>query len=627
MDTNAFYATYTQIQQINKGGTGVIYLAFHRNLGKYVILKRLTIHQDESFIRREVDILKNLRHRFLPTIYDFIEIEGSYFIVEDYIKGSDLTYYINNRITVPEEYVVKWMKQMCEVLEYLHTRQPAVIHSDIKPGNIMVDTNGDICLIDFNISVLCGDRVSVLGFSNYYCAPEQLIKARNPDNKVPIDARTDIYSTAATFYSLLTGRLPSAEQRNRPLAQMDLPYHEGLLRLIDKAMAPKMTDRWQSAKQMRAQFDHLSLLTKRSHFLMGLSAVLCVALLLTACGVAYGSYRNRQQEYAVSLTTIETRYGKEGASEDLVSYVRSFMNQQQYESFLEKDGVALAQLYAILAEYHMGQDTMSGYASASEYYHKAWEEINRTDAVESVKQEYAINYAVALSLSGEGAKATRFAETYLRSNELVSLAIQIGGEYQNGGYAEVLRLAHSIPPGTDYPSIRIRLCKTVAQAAGMNTVDAADGIAFAVSVLETQARQTPSDDLYRYIAAYCLNAGNYIKQQEYYRKSSEYYDKISLKTDEDKLNQAETLVAMNRFSDGIALLKEVESYDQALLCRQNFIFALAYYGNGDQTKAKDHCRTMLQFYAAIPERRREQILDTEAIRRLCQQLGVAFAEE
>ena len=627
MDSTTFYETYSQVTQINKGGIGVIYLAFHNNLGKQVILKRLTTDQDESFLRHEVDILKNLRHRFLPTIYDFIQIEGSYFIVEDYIQGSDLSYYINNRIPVSEEYIVKWMKQMCEVLEYLHTRSPAVIHSDIKPGNIMIDTNGDICLIDFNISVLCGDRVSVIGFSNYYCAPEQLYKANNPASKIPIDARTDIYSTAATFYTLMSGRLPSADKRNRPLANMDLPYQEGLLRLIDKAMSPKMSDRWQSAKQMRSQFDHLERLTKKFRVLAGVSAGLALVLAVSVAAMLYVGRMNRLQQYTDALSAIESRYNREGPGDSLAEEIRTFVNRQENQSYLSKDNAKLAQLYAILAEYQIGLDTTSGYASAAEYYRLAWDAISDSDALESVKQEYAVNYAVALSLNGESRRAEQFVSSFAWSNELVGTAIRIGAAYQTSDYEEVMTLAGTIPPGRDFQSLRTQLYKTVAIAAQMDSVHAEEDVALAVSLLEQEAQQLPSDNNYRFLASYCLTAGNMTGNSSYYGKSSDYYKRISNKTEQDKLNQAENLAATKQYAQCISLAKSVVSYDQAELCRQNFILSLAYFGSGNNELAKNYWRQMTRYYLEIPERRRDQVIDSDAITRLGNQLGVELPGE
>ena len=114
MDDYTFNRTYRDVQPISKGGTGIIYRAYHCNLDKYVVLKNIIPGQDPAIMRREVDILKNLKHRYLPAIYDFIEYNGMYYIVEDYISGKDLTYFLDNKIFLPEEYIVKWLCQLSE---------------------------------------------------------------------------------------------------------------------------------------------------------------------------------------------------------------------------------------------------------------------------------------------------------------------------------------------------------------------------------------------------------------------------------------------------------------------------------------------------------------------------------
>ncbi len=90
MDSKAFRQVYSDIRKINKGGIGTIYHAYQKNLGKEVVLKRIDSSQNLSMLRREVDILKNLRHSYLPTVYDFVEVKGVYYIVEDYINGTSL---------------------------------------------------------------------------------------------------------------------------------------------------------------------------------------------------------------------------------------------------------------------------------------------------------------------------------------------------------------------------------------------------------------------------------------------------------------------------------------------------------------------------------------------------------
>lgn len=110
---------------------------------------------------------------------------------------------------------------MCSVLCYLHTREPQVIHGDIKPGNIMLTPQGDICLIDFNISSAAGKNAPVWieGYTKGYASPEQVDafrfnqKEMDRSNWKSIDTRSDIYSLGATVYHMVTGQKPDMNER------------------------------------------------------------------------------------------------------------------------------------------------------------------------------------------------------------------------------------------------------------------------------------------------------------------------------------------------------------------------------------------------------------------------------
>lgn len=132
----------------------------------------------------------------------------------DFIPGNSIKQYLDAGRIFPEKSVINWMKQMCSVLCYLHTREPQVIHGDIKPGNIMLTPQGDICLIDFNISSAAGKNAPVWieGYTKGYASPEQVDafrfnqKEMDRSNWKSIDARSDIYSLGATVYHMVTGR-------------------------------------------------------------------------------------------------------------------------------------------------------------------------------------------------------------------------------------------------------------------------------------------------------------------------------------------------------------------------------------------------------------------------------------
>ncbi len=602
MTGEAFRYTYQNIQQINKGGTGVIYRARHRNLEKTVVLKRITLNQDIRFLRREVDILKNLRHRYLPTIYDFIEVDGAYFIVEDFIEGTDLQQYINSRVAVPEPYVKKWLRQICEVLDYLHTRPAAVIHSDIKPANIMVDTNGDICLIDFNISVLCGERVAVLGFSNFYCAPEQVAKARNPEKKIPIDARTDIYSTAATFYTLLSGVVPKTDRRNKPLAMMGLPYHEGLLRLIDKGMAPDPAERWQSAKQMLAQFSRLDRLTlraqKRKKLLLWASAAAAVILVAGSVAGVYGAYRNRQRQYKTAVSEIIDSYEKKGATEELDGQIERFLADDSYAQFLKDEPVSEAYFNAMQAEYQYDLNT----DKAQQKYEAAWNLIRDSDDADAdKKQEFAANYARALALNGKRTEAEQVASRYLDSQTgIAAISVRVSIEFRAGNYGEVLSLADSLPADAGNQKDRISLYKLVISSAVR--LGDAEATSKWVEMLTTL---DPTDASYRFSAGKCAEIGT----GPMYLAALRYYEKMRYRTEKDRADYAEILLVTKQYEKSIAELQKGDLSDKVLHVRQLCVLACAFAETGRSSAAGDYCKKAIRAYNALEKREQERIPD------------------
>ena len=222
---------YQVIGEIGKGGSGIIYLGYHLRLQKQIVIKKIKdINVGQINTRIEADILKKLHHRYLPQVYDFLEMQDGIYTIIDYIPGHDLSYYLGRNYNFPEETILKWMHQMCEVLEYLHSQKPPILHSDIKPGNIMVTENDDICLIDFNVSLDGEVSKELQGLSRSYAAPEQfqyaLDRMYGKHSKIVLDARMDIYSMGAVFYRLMTGWTPDAESgMPYSIMEMNLPYN------------------------------------------------------------------------------------------------------------------------------------------------------------------------------------------------------------------------------------------------------------------------------------------------------------------------------------------------------------------------------------------------------------------
>jgi len=167
--------TYKVIEQIGAGGGGIVYKARHLRLQTDVVIKKIKDEVREKVkLRQEVDILKNLKHPYLPRVFDFIEIEDGVYTIMDFISGEDMDSAIKRRGKFSQKEVMKWAEQLGDVLAYLHGQNPPIIHSDIKPANIMLTESGDICLIDFNISLAAGaDAESAVGVSVGFSPPEQ----------------------------------------------------------------------------------------------------------------------------------------------------------------------------------------------------------------------------------------------------------------------------------------------------------------------------------------------------------------------------------------------------------------------------------------------------------------------
>ncbi len=245
---------YKILNKVGQGGMSVVYLAMNEKANKQWAIKEVRKDGVKDFeivkqgLVAETDLLKKLSHPSLPSIIDVIEGPDTFLIVMDYIQGNPLSKALEEYGAQPQEYVIEWAKQLCDVLEYLHTRTPPIIYRDMKPANIMLKPDGNICLIDFGTAREFKEKnladTTCLGTVGY-AAPEQF------GGMGQTDARTDIYCLGATLYHLVTGRNPcDPPYEILPIREVNPALSSGLERIIQKCTQRNPDDRYQSCAEL-----------------------------------------------------------------------------------------------------------------------------------------------------------------------------------------------------------------------------------------------------------------------------------------------------------------------------------------------------------------------------------------
>jgi outer membrane protein assembly factor BamB/tRNA A-37 threonylcarbamoyl transferase component Bud32 len=228
------------------------------NVQKLVAIKEMTsMVTDQTMhemivtnFEREADLLATLSHPAIPRIYDYFIHNNSLYLVMEFIDGSDLEALLAETDDfLPEQQVVEWAIELCDVLSYLHNHQPEpVVFRDMKPSNIMIDQHAHIRLIDFGIARVFqpGQKGTMIGTEGY-SPPEQYRGEASPPG--------DIYALGATLHHLLTRRDPRIEPpfsfAERPIREINAAVSPELEAVINASLAYDPKSRYPSAEQMK----------------------------------------------------------------------------------------------------------------------------------------------------------------------------------------------------------------------------------------------------------------------------------------------------------------------------------------------------------------------------------------
>jgi serine/threonine protein kinase len=252
---------YRIVRLVGGGGMAWVYQVeeLPAGSGQLWALKELrpqTQDKDEQATARdlfeqEARLLRELDHVNIPKIAGFFEENGRACLVMEFIWGESLEKRLKaTNAPLLETDVLKWAIQLCDALDYLHTRRPPIIFRDIKPSNVMVTNTGLVKLIDFGIArtyKMGKKRDTVAMGSENYAAPEQWGKGQT-------DARSDVYALGATMYHLLANMAPTPAflpSEPLPLGNYNGALSKKTITLIERAMARERQKRFQSAPEMR----------------------------------------------------------------------------------------------------------------------------------------------------------------------------------------------------------------------------------------------------------------------------------------------------------------------------------------------------------------------------------------
>ncbi|MFH1707043.1 MAG: protein kinase [Planctomycetota bacterium] len=202
---------YTIIRELGKGAMGRVYLALDRTLDRQVAIKTLIAGEDasEEAIARfmsEAQAAGKLRHPGIVSVHEVGQQRALYYMVMDYIEGTSLKALLQRGgLTAPRMAVL--MRDTAAALDYAHRH--GVVHRDVKPANILIDTEGGVHLMDFGLARNVSADHSITRAGDIVGSPAYLNPEQARGQSRNVDGRSDVYSLGAVFYEMLTGRPPA----------------------------------------------------------------------------------------------------------------------------------------------------------------------------------------------------------------------------------------------------------------------------------------------------------------------------------------------------------------------------------------------------------------------------------
>lgn len=324
---------YEIIKLLHAKGMANVYLVQDNSLNKQWCMKEIKKSEagknrvEYYSLIQEANVMKSLNHSNIPRIVTIEEEDDSIFIVMDYVDGMNIKTWMVRSSTkrVPQDLAVSWMKQICQVMIYLHNRKYPIFYRDMKPDNVMIQSDGNIKLIDFGTAVVIkepGQKIKRALGTRGYAAPEQSKRGN------VCDLRSDIHAMGKTLYHMLTGLSPAAipEDKLKPIREIDSSISIGLDKIVTKCCKKNPDDRYQSCEELMYDLqnyttldnEYKSKIRRKVYFVLGLFMTSIV--IITSSAIPFSMYRNEQVKTYNNLLTVATQSGR---MEDYLAVIES----------------------------------------------------------------------------------------------------------------------------------------------------------------------------------------------------------------------------------------------------------------------------------------------------------------
>ncbi len=243
---------YVVKQNIGTGGMGSVYKVLCKKDNR-IYAAKIIINNELCNGRAEAETLMNLHHHMLPEFREYFESDGFVVIIMEFIRGCTLAELIEKSGMAGKSSINYILRQLSDVLLYLHSQNPPVIYRDLKPANIMVEGKDRLRLIDFGTArsyKRFSENDTVALGTPGYAAPEQLMGAAQSD------VRTDIYSLGATMYFVITGKdIGKPPFEIEPIHMLRSGVDERIEEIVERCLQKNPDKRFQSITELLAALD------------------------------------------------------------------------------------------------------------------------------------------------------------------------------------------------------------------------------------------------------------------------------------------------------------------------------------------------------------------------------------